>query len=258
MFGLSATAIGLRSPAQAVAIFEALRGPLELGFYELAIGVINDVDAPYPDVPLVLHDNCLYRGRERLRLRPEHGFGLPPEAHLRAYLDFIERHNVLCVHVHAGRRDAGTLAEQERYLRRLQARLPVPLYVEVMPTSRLAAPQFWASDPQSLPDWPLLLDVSHVKVWCGGDAERTCETVLHLLQHHSVAQLHLSDNDGREDSHDLVPADVWFAPYLADWSRRYPCTWESLPVAYAQYERLDRRRRSGAAAQRRVARNMTR
>jgi hypothetical protein len=52
----------------------------------------------------------------------------------------------------------------------------------------------------------------------------------------------LSHNNGKADAHDLIPANVWFAPYITDWSERYFVTYESLPEMRSAYERLDKRR----------------
>lgn len=92
-------------------------------------------------------------------------------------------------------------------------------------------------------DFPLLLDVSHINIWHQGNDMATKETCLNLLKSFTVGAIHLSHNQGKADIHDLIPHDVWFNDYLEPWNDSYLVTYESLPVAYATYQRLDKYRK---------------
>ncbi|MDJ0746439.1 MAG: hypothetical protein QNJ32_24175 [Xenococcaceae cyanobacterium MO_167.B27] len=61
-----------------------------------------------------------------------------------------------------------------------------------------------------------------------------------LLNSFQVRAIHLSHNAGKADSHDLIPNHIWFEDYINEWSQDYLVTYESLPVNYAIYERLDK------------------
>ncbi|NEO87167.1 MAG: hypothetical protein F6J87_23345, partial [Spirulina sp. SIO3F2] len=227
----SITAIGMRPIADCINIFHTLQTPLHLDFLELAIGSPCPTDYPYPNVPLLLHDNCLYHQRYRLRLNP-----LCPKT-WQPYAQFIATHNVCALSLHPPRRPDCTRQELESTIAQLQQTLQVPVFLEVMPF-----PEHWCSSPESLVDCPLLLDVSHVLIWHRGDwaqTEQTCET---LLQSGQVGAIHLSHNRGKADSHDLIPADVWFSDRLDQWRNNYLVTYESLPRQYGQYQRRDRLR----------------
>jgi hypothetical protein len=55
-----------------------------------------------------------------------------------------------------------------------------------------------------------------------------------------IGSIHLSHNQGYADTHDLIPADVWFNEFIADWSDRYLVNYESLPIDFSRYQRLDK------------------
>ena len=120
----------------------------------------------------------------------------------------------------------------------MQQTLQVPVCLEVMPTS-----EYWCSSYDTLVDFPLLLDVSHVNIWHRGNEMVVEETCLNLLDSFAVGAIHLSHNRGKVDTHDLIPHCVWFNNYLEEWRDRYLVTYESLPVDYAVYERLDKCRK---------------
>ena len=111
----------------------------------------------------------------------------------------------------------------------------IPVYLEVMPS-----PEYWCSSIKSIVDFPLLLDVSHVNIWHRGNVLATQETCLFLLNSYEVGAIHLSHNAGKADSHDLIPDCVWFQDYINQWSQNYLVSYESLPVNYAAYQRLDK------------------
>ena len=45
---------------------------------------------------------------------------------------------------------------------------------------------------------------------------------------------------GKADTHDLIPQDIWFNDYLEDLQQNYFLTYESLPIEYQIYQRLDK------------------
>jgi hypothetical protein len=120
--------------------------------------------------------------------------------------------------------------------------LDVPVYLEVMPSA-----EYWCSSESTLIAFPLLLDVSHVLIWHQGDRQATEATCDRLLNTHEVGAIHLSHNDGTSDRHDLIPNDLWFESKLAAWSQDYLVTYESLPIAYHSFERLDKQRKQSIA-----------
>jgi hypothetical protein len=233
MLGLSLTAIGLRSLPDCLQIFQTLQPEMGLDFLELAIGSPCPIDFPYPNLPLVLHDHCLYDRGIRRRLDP-----LRPKT-WNLYAQFIATHPVQAVSIHPPLQRTCDRPTLEKSLQQMQQALGVPVYLEVMP-----APEYWCSDEQTLLDFPLLLDVSHILIWHRGDLIATAQTCDRILQTHTVGAIHLSHNDGQADRHDLIPTDIWFADRLPTWSQKYLVTYESLPIAQAQFERLDKRRQS--------------
>jgi hypothetical protein len=125
----------------------------------------------------------------------------------------------------------------------LEFLLGIPVCLEVMPS-----PHYWLSaddfcdQPDALADIPLLLDISHINLWARGHEAEVRRWVEQLLP--QAIAIHLSHNNGRSDSHDLIPAGIWFAAYLAEWhARGLSVTYESLPERFAQYERMDKQRR---------------
>lgn len=233
MKGLSITAIGLRSFAECLDIFQALKSPLKLDYLELAIGSKCEIDSDYQGIPLILHDSCLSDRYMRYRLNP-----LQPRT-WKVYADFIASHHVLAVSLHPPLKTYCTQKELEMAMKKMQQTLQVPVYLEVMPDS-----EYWCSSKQDLIDFPLLLDVSHVNIWHQGKETATQETCLDLLDSFTVGAIHLSHNQGKADTHDLIPDSVWFNNYMTEWSDRYFLTYESLPINYAAYERLDKCRKS--------------
>lgn len=231
MLGLSITAIGLRPLPDCLTIFNQLRHPLDLHFLELAIGSACDTDSIYPDVPLILHDSCLYQNGFRRYLRLDQPKSWKP------YAEFAATHNVVALSLHAPLRKVCDRAQLESALKALEQTIQVPVFVEVMPS-----PEYWCSSMDTLVNHPLLLDVSHVLIWHQGDQSQTQKTCLDLIDVDRVGAIHLSHNQGRADTHDLIPPKVWFTPYLSEWANQFFVTYESLPVSQAEYERLDRRR----------------
>jgi hypothetical protein len=230
MLGLSITAIGLRTLPECLDIFEILQPQLNLNYLELAIGAACPIDFPYPHIPLILHDSCLYQGRHRRFLK------LTKPETWSAYAEFIDSNqNVAAVSLHAPRRWECTLPELDRSLIQLQQTLQVPVFVETMPTK-----DYWCASFDTLVDFPLLLDVSHILMWHHGDLSQTASTCQKLLATQEVGSIHLSHNQGYADTHDLIPDNVWFTKFIQDWIDRYLVTYESLPESFSQFQRLDK------------------
>jgi hypothetical protein len=202
-------------------IFDSLKLPLQLEYLELAIGSNCRLDFTYPQVPLILHDSCLYdrQARQLLKLFEPKTWAV--------YADFIQRHqNVAAVSIHAPRRWECSGRELEAALKDLQQVVGVPVAVEIMPTC-----DYWCSSMDCIIDFPLLLDVSHVLIWQQGNFLATENTCDRLLKHHDIIEIHLSHNCGRTDTHQPIPDNIWFDRYLSDWRDAYLVTYESLPRA---------------------------
>ena len=229
MKGLSITAIGLRKIEECISIFQTLKEPLNLDYLELAIGSNCDINYDYQNIPLILHDSCLYQNHIRYRLdtlRPKTWY---------PYAKFIDDRNILAVSLHPPQKRYCSQIELEVAMNKMQQTFKIPVYLEVMPFD-----DYWCSSIQTLIDFPLLLDVSHVNIWHRGNLKLTQETCLSLLQSHPIKAIHLSHNQGKRDSHDLIPQHIWFNHLIDRWQEKYFVTYESLPVNYAAYERLDK------------------
>ena len=229
MKGLSITSIGLREINECLNIFQTLRHPLNLDYLELAIGSKCDANLDYDNIPLIVHDSCLYKHHYRCQLNP-----LQPNTWY-SYAEFINNHHVLAVSIHPPLKKYCSQTDLETALFQMQKVLQVPVYLEVMPSS-----EYWCSCDRTLIDFPLLLDVSHVNIWHRGNSQATQKTCLNLLDSYSVGAIHLSHNQGKADTHDLIPDRVWFNDYLNEWNRDYYLTYESLPVEHRIYQRLDK------------------
>ena len=229
MKGLSITAIGLRSIEECLGIFHTLQRSLNLDYLELAIGSKCDVNFDYDCLPLILHDSCLYKNHLRLRLDP-----LQPKTWY-PYAEFIDSHNVLAISLHPPLKRYCSQKDLESATIAMQAALQVPVYIEIMPSN-----EYWCSCDRSLVDFPLLLDVSHINIWHGGNSGATQETCFNLLNSFSVGAIHLSHNQGKADTHDLIPQQIWFNDYIEEWQQNYWLTYESLPIEYKVYQRKDR------------------
>lgn len=232
MLGLSITAIGMRSITECLDIFQALCESMQLDYLELAIGSNCPIDFDYSSIPLILHDSCFYRDGSRLRLSP-----LYPNT-WQAYSEFIANRDVRAVSIHPPLQRECTRQELETALSKLQKALGVPVYLEVMPSE-----EYWCSSVETLVEHPLLVDVSHVLIWFGGNQDLTRQTCLELMKSNQVGGIHLSHNNGRCDAHDLIPCDVWFGNLIESWSNEYFVTFESLSIDYSAYERLDKKGR---------------
>ncbi len=229
MKGLSITAIGLRTIDECLQIYNKLELALDLNYLELAIGSKCSVDLDYDQLPLILHDSCLYDRYQRYKLDP-----LNPKTWY-PYAEFIDSHLVLAVSLHPPLKRTCHQKDLERAVLQMQTVLQIPVFLEIMPS-----PEYWCSSLSTLLDVPLLLDVSHINIWHRGNLKATQESCLDLLESQSIGAIHLSHNQGRADSHDLIPREIWFNSYLEEWNDKYFLTYESLPTDYKMYERLDK------------------
>jgi hypothetical protein len=221
MLGLSISAIGIRPIEKCLEIFDLFTSSLQLEYLELAIGSNCRIDFPYPNIPLILHDSCLYEKNYRQLLKLS-----KPET-WSVYADFIQQNqHVMAVSIHAPRRWECNRSELEHSLLALQQVLQVPVAIEVMPTV-----DYWCSSLDSLVDFPLLLDVSHILIWQQGNDRATEDTCRELLKSCKIIEIHLSHNQGIADTHDLIPVDIWFDRYIPDWRTQYLVTYESLPAS---------------------------
>lgn len=259
MIGLSTTAIGQRPLSECLAIYEKLKAELSLDYLELAVGTRCDLSLIPPDIPLALHDRCLYDGSYKIP------FSIAEPESWEEYRQRIIGRDVRIFSVHPPRRGELSLDGLKRHCDALEALLGIPVCLEVMP-----APNYWLSaedfrnQPDALSDIPLLLDISHINLWTKGREAEVKGWVERLLpQAHRVHEvrrsladpcgiaIHLSHNNGRTDSHDIIPSGIWFEKYVAEWNARgLFITYESLPEAFAKYERMDKQQWKKRKAQR--------
>lgn len=93
-----------------------------------------------------------------------------------------------------------------------------PVYLEKMPVNPLLLTeaneivQFFSDVDR--PNVGMLLDVAHAKV-SGTALGFAPESFVEIVADY-VKALHLSDNDGREDTNQPFQADAWFMPFLKD------------------------------------------
>ena len=239
MIGLSMTAIGQRPLPECLEIYEALKGQLSLDFLELAVGTRCDLSLIPTDIPLVLHDRCLYEGAHKLP------FALAAPESWEGYRQRIASRDVRLLSVHPPLRSEMSLDGIRRNRDALESLLGIPVCLEVMPV-----PHYWLSaddfctQPDALTDIPLLLDISHINLWAMGREAEVRRWFERLLP--QAIAIHLSHNNGCSDSHDLIPAGIWFEESVAEWhARRLFITYESLPEAFGKYERMDKQRQKG-------------
>ncbi|MGG6263303.1 hypothetical protein ACQ4M3_35305 [Leptolyngbya sp. AN03gr2] len=230
MIGLSTTAIGMRPMTAAIEIYHKLQEPLSLEYLELAIGTCNDLTNIPPDVPLVIHDRALYQGTQRLP------FSLMNPNSWCAYRSLTQQRSVLALSIHPPRLHEAEQDDLRTARSKLEDYLEIPVLIEVMPSC-----EYHNSKNSIIPAVPLLLDVSHINLWYKGDVEAVKHAVKQLLPH-SVG-IHLSHNNGKADSHELIPREIWFSEFIEDWGRSLFVTYESLPEHYQQFERLDKQKR---------------
>ena len=228
MIGLSITAIGQRPIKECIEIYYQLQQSLGLDYLELAIGSNCELNQIPEDIPLVIHNRCLFQNGKRLP------FSLIQPETWADYRNSLRDRPVLALSLHPFKLHE---AFQEQVLAQRQALeqyMEIPVLLEVMPS-----PAYWLSQDNLL-DVPLLLDLSHINIWHKGDFKRVEETCKVLLPR--AQAVHISHNDGRTDSHDLIPNGMWFDRLINSWAATKLVTYESLPQAWGKYERLDKRR----------------
>jgi hypothetical protein len=223
MRGLSITSIGKRGITECVNIYQTLEPALHLEYLELAVGSRNDLQL-IPDVNLALHHRCLFDGTYRLP------FSLLDKSSWVEYKQRLEGRRLLFFSVHPPERKECEWEDVVRARCELEEYLQIPIAVEIMP-----APHYWGYKDDPLTDVPLCFDISHVNLWAEGNAASAMRWVEILYDH--MLEVHLSHNDGKCDSHDMIPEDVWFKD--VEWSAPF-ITYESLPVKWRAYERLDK------------------
>ncbi len=236
MKGLSVTAIGARPLEDCLNIFETLKEPLELDFLELAVGSRCDLSKIPKNIPLVIHHRCLFDGLYKLP------FSLGQPKTWEAYKQRLSDRKVELVSVHPPIKKEITFDDLKRNRENLESLLGFPVCLEVMPND-----SYWLSEedfratPGRLSDIPILLDISHVNIWARGCAAIAKEWTAKLLP--QALAVHLTHNNGRRDSHDLIPSTIWFNDHIDKWeSQGLILTYESLPEVSAEYERLDKQR----------------
>lgn len=236
-FGLSCTGIGMRPIETCVEIYHKLQQDLMVNYLELAIGTHITTDRKF-DMPLVLHDRSLYINENDRHRRLDY---LKYLDDVYVVKEFCKNNNVRAISLHPENRRVGlSIGKFDKKIRQIEKILGIPVYVETM---------YKESDWYNYDDLmkgsqchsKLLVDVSHVNIWTKNNKAHTEDIVYDLLKKYEVGAIHLSDNNGHRDSHDLIKPDVWFYKYLDGWQDKYLVTWESLPIQFAYYERLDKR-----------------
>ncbi len=223
MQGLSTTAIGHRPLGECIDIYRHLESELKLEYLELAVGTCNSLDI-IPDMKLVLHDRCLFSNKRRIP------FSLLRHSTWQKYKQVIEGKEVVLLSIHPPERKMCSWYDVVRARAELEDYMQVPVALEVMP-----APHYWCYKEDSLLDIPLCLDISHVNIWCRGNVDKV-KQVIEVL-HNNILEVHLSDNNGYVDSHNLIPNDAWFMD--VEWAAPF-VTYEALPARYYKYERMDK------------------
>jgi hypothetical protein len=233
MKGLSITAIGRRPIEECVNIYYELIDKLGVEYLQLAVGSKCNVEyLDGLDTPFTLHDSCLYEGDSRLFINPLE------DTNYDRYKDFIEKHQVSYMGIHPPLKKDCTQRELREGLQYMSKYLGIPVALEIMPS-----PEYWMSEDNMVPGVPILLDISHINLWTEGNLSRAENVSLSLLERYQVLEIHLSHNRGRADSHDMIPRSIWFNQYLEQWDDEYRLvTYESVPIDYKEYERLDKRR----------------
>ncbi len=228
MKGLSVTAIGQRPIEECVDIFYQLQQLLNLDYLELAIASNCDLNQIPASIPVVIHDRCLYEKGRRLPFSL-----MQPETWAR-YKILLGDHQVLALSVHPPKLNEASIEQVVTQRQALEEFIGVPVLVEVMPS-----PNYWLSQHELI-NLPLLLDISHINIWHQGNQNEVKSTFQALLP--EAQAIHLSHNDGYNDSHSLIPDNIWFQDAVDSWATTKLVTYESLPQKWHEYERLDKRR----------------
>jgi hypothetical protein len=235
MFTLSCTSIGLRPIDECLLIYLNLQNELNIRGLELAVGCLVNIEEVFDnDLNIYLHDRCLYKTVNGIRKRLNF---LDPSTH-DDIAKFISRNRVKAISYHGPLKNSIDLKDFDAAIDLLSFNLNTPVWVETMINN-----QYHYGDLDSIGKHDLLIDISHINIWAKGNHELTEKIVLNLLDTYGVKvkQIHLSHNNSRSDSHEMIPTNIWFKKYLDEWNKKYVVTYESLPVEYAEFERLDKK-----------------
>lgn len=241
MIGLSTTAIGARPFKECLEIYYRLQSSLKLEYLELAIGSKAVVTEIPNDLPIVIHNDWVYssdRVRWQLSLDADENWGY--------YKDLVRTHNILAFSFHFAERQRMPLERVLTRRQELAEYLERPVSLELMPNSK------WWGDANdfetgALEGVPLCVDLSHLNIWAANNATVARDYVQQLES--QAVQYHVSINNGREDSHDLIPKGHWVEQEIERLkSPATLITYEALPIAYERYERLDKQRRRNKTA----------
>ena len=154
------------------------------------------------------------------RLKPEQ-LGKPKEQARSITADDIDREAAYEVMIQTVREMADFAATLQLDVL-IENNVISPLYLEKMPLNPLLltegkeAAQFFVDIDRD--NVGLLLDVAHTKVSATALGFKPDAFVEQVAEH--VRCLHLSDNDGREDSNQPFDETAWFIPWLKDFSDR--------------------------------------
>ncbi len=234
MKGLSITAIGKREFTDCLSIFNTLKQPLQLDYLELAVGSRCDLSLVPDDLPIVLHHQCLHHNKLRLP------FSLIDKSTWKRYREAIVGKNVLMWSIHAPLIKEVNRLDFQNLVWELTEYMNIPICVEVMPFPEFYLSTFTSTFTTNI---PLLLDVSHVNIWYKNSRGQVEHTIRELLEYKDVRGIHLSENTGRLDSHDMFDKSSWFYKYIDEWALDYLVTYESLPREYKEFERLDKNKK---------------
>ena len=172
--------------------------------------------ADYPATQFRLHANARVLGRH---VRYDAStFGDDTKGYFFALADRSKRLGAAAYTLHAGFRRNCTLLQMIDNIKRIQ-----DIFGEV----RVGVEGLYPNErmPQLMDDWnsyhavldagiPLAIDLSHMAIV--ERAEASCDTRLlsELLASKQTLEVHLSDNDGRHDRHDILSKAPWWWPFL--------------------------------------------
>lgn len=119
---------------------------------------------------------------------------------------------------HAGRRSHSTLAAMLDNARRVADLFGCPVAVEgLYPTpDDCFLVSTWPEYQVLLESGvPFALDLSHMNILARQSGQQESALVLELLASGQCIEVHVSDNDGRSDTHQVCARPVWWEPLLA-------------------------------------------
>jgi hypothetical protein len=232
MLGLSITAIAQRPFSECLEIYRRLKPKLNLDYLELAVGSRCNIHQLPDNEPLVLHNSCLYDGAIKLQ------FKLTDKSTWSRYREQIKNKNILLFSLHPPQKQESDWKSIYFLRYELEDYLGIPVCFEVMPYKN-----FWLYksdfEERLCESTPLLVDISHVNIWEKSNQFKVQKWIRNLLP--SAVAIHISHNNGIEDSHELIPRRAWFNELINDWSNSgLFVTYEALPEHFSQYDRAKR------------------